>query len=149
LQAKPMSTASDIHSPSQLLAVAVDAAAAAARVIEAAARQPSDLVWKQKGESDFVTDVDTDAEAAVVATIRSHYPRRALSAKSFRLVHRLATKVWCSSSIRSTERRIFFMASRNTRFLSRRCAMVSSLPELCAIALDPRRSLQPVAAVLT
>ena len=69
-----MSTASDIHSPSQLLAVAVDAAAAAARVIEAGARQPSDLVWKQKGESDFVTDVDTDAEAAVVATIRSHYP---------------------------------------------------------------------------
>ena len=69
-----MSTASDIHSPSQLLAVAIEAAAAAARVIEAAARQPSDLVWKQKGESDFVTDVDTDAEAAVVATIRSHYP---------------------------------------------------------------------------
>ena len=69
-----MSSASDVQSPNQILAVAVEAAAAAARIIEAAGGRRRDLVWKQKGEADFVTEVDTQSEAAIVATIRSHYP---------------------------------------------------------------------------
>jgi myo-inositol-1(or 4)-monophosphatase len=69
-----MSSSSDVQSPSQLLAVAVEAAAAAARIIEATASGRTTLEWKQKGEADFVTDADTQAEAAVVSTIRSHCP---------------------------------------------------------------------------
>jgi myo-inositol-1(or 4)-monophosphatase len=74
LQAKPLSSASDVQSPSQLLAVAAEAASAAARIIEATAGGRATLEWKQKGEADFVTDADTQAEAAVVSTIRSHCP---------------------------------------------------------------------------
>ena len=69
-----MSAVSDVQSPSELLAVAVEAAAAAAGIIEAAAGGRTTLEWKQKGEADFVTDADTQAEAAVVSTIRSHCP---------------------------------------------------------------------------
>jgi myo-inositol-1(or 4)-monophosphatase len=61
-------------SPDQLLDVAVEAASGAARVIEAAAGRRSELVWKEKGEADFVTEADTHAEAAIVATIKSRCP---------------------------------------------------------------------------
>jgi len=74
LQAKPRSAAGAVESPEKLLDVAVEAASAAADIIEAAAGGRASLVWEEKGEADFVTEVDTRAEAAVVAAIRSHYP---------------------------------------------------------------------------
>ncbi len=73
-----MSAAAAVQSPDQLLDVAVEAAAAAARIIESAAAGRDSLVWKEKGEADFVTEVDTQAEAAVVAAIRTYYPEVAI-----------------------------------------------------------------------
>lgn len=58
----------------ELLDVAKEAALKAAQVIETAINGRDALVWRQKGESDFVTDADTRAESAIVETIHSHYP---------------------------------------------------------------------------
>jgi len=69
-----MSDASAVQSPDKLLDVAIEAASAAAGIIEAAAGGRASLVWKEKGEADFVSEVDTQSEAAIVATIGSHYP---------------------------------------------------------------------------
>ncbi|HUQ17971.1 MAG TPA: inositol monophosphatase family protein [Gemmatimonadaceae bacterium] len=57
----------------ELLDVAKEAASMAADVIEASIKDRGSLEWKQKGESDFVTEVDTRAEAAIIETIHSHY----------------------------------------------------------------------------
>jgi myo-inositol-1(or 4)-monophosphatase len=77
LQAKPISAhgaSGEVQSPDQLLDVAVEAASRAARIIEAAAGRRSELVWKEKGEADFVTEADTHAESAIVETIKSRCP---------------------------------------------------------------------------
>jgi myo-inositol-1(or 4)-monophosphatase len=63
-----------VLSPNQLLDVAVEAAAGAARIIEAATGRRSELVWKEKGEADFVTEADTLAESAIVDAIKSRLP---------------------------------------------------------------------------
>jgi myo-inositol-1(or 4)-monophosphatase len=61
-------------SNAELLDVAVEAASNAAQVVERAIGGRGSLVWKQKGQSDFVTGVDTDSETAVVECIKSHFP---------------------------------------------------------------------------
>jgi len=69
-----MSSAGTAQSPDELLDVAIEAASRAAGIVESSAGDRSALVWKEKGESDFVTDVDTRAESAIVAAIRSGSP---------------------------------------------------------------------------
>ena len=74
MQANPKSVpgiSGEVQSPDQLLDVAVEAASGAARIIEAAAGRRSELVWKEKGEADFVTEADTQAESAIVDAIKS------------------------------------------------------------------------------
>jgi myo-inositol-1(or 4)-monophosphatase len=73
LQAKPV-TISGTLAESELLDVAMTAAARAADVIQSSAGDRPTLVWKLKGESDFVTEVDTRAEAAIVETVHAAYP---------------------------------------------------------------------------
>ena len=62
------------QSPAELLDVANEAAAKAAAVIDAAVATRGGLHWKQKGESDFVTEVDTNAESAIIETINARCP---------------------------------------------------------------------------
>ncbi|MEO7502692.1 MAG: inositol monophosphatase family protein [Gemmatimonadaceae bacterium] len=50
------------------------AAAAAARVIEDAVGGRASLTWEEKGESDFVTEVDKAAESAIANIIRTQCP---------------------------------------------------------------------------
>jgi myo-inositol-1(or 4)-monophosphatase len=62
------------RSPAELLDVSTKAADKAAAVIEQAVQSRGGLVWKQKGTSDFVTEVDTNAEEAIVETINAGCP---------------------------------------------------------------------------
>jgi myo-inositol-1(or 4)-monophosphatase len=74
LQAKPVTISSTTAAESELLDVAMTAAARAADVIQSSSGDRPSLVWKLKGESDFVTDIDTRAEAAIVETVHEAYP---------------------------------------------------------------------------
>ncbi|MFN2603652.1 MAG: inositol monophosphatase [Gemmatimonadaceae bacterium] len=74
MQAKPMSESDTVPSNEQLLDVALEAASDAAQIVESAIGGRGTLVWKEKGQSDFVTGVDTDAEAAIVKCVTSQFP---------------------------------------------------------------------------
>jgi myo-inositol-1(or 4)-monophosphatase len=71
LQANFSSPDDSARSPQDLLNIAVSAAAKAALVIEDAVGGRSSLEWEQKGESDFVTEVDKAAELAITEVIRA------------------------------------------------------------------------------
>ena len=58
-----------------LLTLAKDAAAAAARVIRDATPRRARLDWREKGASDFVTEVDVGAEQAAMEVIRRAEPQ--------------------------------------------------------------------------
>ncbi len=55
-----------------------DAASAAARVITAAAGGARSLIWESKSASDFVTQVDRDAESEIVRALRAAFPDAAI-----------------------------------------------------------------------
>lgn len=57
-----------------ILDAAVEAAQAAARVIQDASSIRSTLQWESKGAADFVTEVDRSAERAIESVIASRYP---------------------------------------------------------------------------
>lgn len=58
----------------QLAAVALEAARAAASVIRAAAPRVRDIVWQEKKAKDFVSEVDLAAEATIIAVVRQRVP---------------------------------------------------------------------------
>jgi myo-inositol-1(or 4)-monophosphatase len=58
----------------ELLRVAVDAAYAAAAIISERSSDLGALQWEEKTPSDFVTAVDRDAEAAIIATLGRSIP---------------------------------------------------------------------------
>jgi myo-inositol-1(or 4)-monophosphatase len=60
------------------LAVATEAAHAAAEVIQEAAPRVGALEWVEKSAADFVTEVDKAAEARIVEVIRSTFPAAAI-----------------------------------------------------------------------
>jgi myo-inositol-1(or 4)-monophosphatase len=64
-----------------LLATCVAAAVRAADVIKAAAAHLDDVKWEQKGPSDFVSQVDRDAEAALSAVILERHPDASIRAE--------------------------------------------------------------------
>lgn len=64
-----------------LLAVASEAADAAAEVHRRHAGRVSQDAWSEKGVADFVTHVDREAEDAIIRVIRSHYPDHAILAE--------------------------------------------------------------------
>ena len=65
----------------ELLAVARDAAAAAAGVHRRHLGRVSADAWTQKGVADFVTHVDQEAEAAIVAKLRARFPTHGILAE--------------------------------------------------------------------
>lgn len=64
-----------------LLATCVAGAVKAADVIRAGAARVHELSWETKGPSDFVSQVDRDAEAALSAIIRERHPQAAIMAE--------------------------------------------------------------------
>jgi myo-inositol-1(or 4)-monophosphatase len=63
--------------PAGLLAVALEAADAAAAVIRDATPRVREIVWTEKGATDFVSEVDLGAEQAIFAVVRSRLPQAA------------------------------------------------------------------------
>lgn len=66
---------------SQLLATARRAAEAAAEVHRSAAGGLDPSLWEQKGRSDFVTEVDLEAERRIVEILREAHPGHAIVAE--------------------------------------------------------------------
>lgn len=64
-----------------LLAVAVEAANAAAAVIRAATPRLRDIVWQEKGATDFVSEVDLGAEQRILEVVRKRLPEAAFLAE--------------------------------------------------------------------
>jgi len=64
-----------------LLATCVAAAVRAADVIKAGAARLHELSWESKGPSDFVSQVDRDAEAALSAVILERHPAAGIMAE--------------------------------------------------------------------
>lgn len=66
---------------STLLAVALEAAKAAATFIHDAAPRVRDIVWQEKGATDFVSEVDLGAEKRILEIVRRHVPGAAFLAE--------------------------------------------------------------------
>jgi len=60
--------------PAALLAVALEAARAAAAVIREATPRVRDIVWTEKRATDFVSEVDLGAEQAIFSVVRRTLP---------------------------------------------------------------------------
>ena len=63
--------------PAELLAVALEATQAAAVVIRSARSHVREIVWTEKGSTDFVSEVDLGAEQAIFSVVRKHLPQAA------------------------------------------------------------------------
>ena len=68
-------------SPASLLAVALEAAQAAATVIRDATPRVREIVWREKGATDFVSEVDLTAEMRILDVVRRHIPHAAILAE--------------------------------------------------------------------
>ena len=62
----------------ELLAIAIEAARGAARVIRDATGGRAKLVWETKGQSDFVSEVDKASEREIAAIIKRRLPTASL-----------------------------------------------------------------------
>ena len=58
----------------ELLDIAIEAARAAAKVVRGAAAKKGGIVWEPKGRSDFVSDVDRDAEHSIAEIVARRCP---------------------------------------------------------------------------
>jgi len=65
----------------EFLEIAVSAAKAAAAVHSAKAGRLNPSEWEEKGRSDFVTEVDVEAERRIVETILDRFPTHAILAE--------------------------------------------------------------------
>ncbi len=70
MQANPITG----HDDAELLDIALDAARAAAGVIQGATAGRGRLVWESKGRSDFVSEVDKAAEQAIAEVVARRSP---------------------------------------------------------------------------
>lgn len=77
MREQPRSSSEASPAPAALLAVAVEAANAAAEVIRAATPRLRDIVWREKGATDFVSEVDLGAEQRIFEVVRRHVPQAA------------------------------------------------------------------------
>ncbi len=77
-----------------MLNISVRAARAAGRVITKGYENLSDLHVKSKGMSDFVTDIDRDAERTIIETIQNSYPSHAFIGEESGLTEGDETFIW-------------------------------------------------------
>jgi myo-inositol-1(or 4)-monophosphatase len=68
-------------SPATLLSVALEAAQAAATVIRDATPRVREIAWREKGATDFVSEVDLSAEVRILEVLRRHVPHAAILAE--------------------------------------------------------------------
>jgi myo-inositol-1(or 4)-monophosphatase len=78
---QPRTAADASISPEDLLAVALEAARAAAAVIREFTPRLRDIVWQEKGATDFVSEVDLTAERTILEVVRRRVPRAAILAE--------------------------------------------------------------------
>ncbi len=71
---QPRTSADAPLTPAQLLAVALEAAEGAASVIRDATPRVRDIVWQEKGATDFVSEVDLGAEKRILEVVRRRVP---------------------------------------------------------------------------
>ncbi|HEV8410085.1 MAG TPA: inositol monophosphatase family protein, partial [Gemmatimonadaceae bacterium] len=71
---QPRTASEAPFSPPQLLAVALDAAQAAASLIRDAAPKVGSIVWQENGSTDFVSEVDIGAEKTILEIVRRRVP---------------------------------------------------------------------------
>jgi myo-inositol-1(or 4)-monophosphatase len=64
-----------------LLTVALEAAQAAATVIRDATPRVHDIVWREKGATDFVSEVDLTAEMRILEVVKRHIPHATILAE--------------------------------------------------------------------
>ena len=57
-----------------MLAIALEAAQAAASLIRDAAPRVREIEWHEKGATDFVSEVDVGAEKTILEIVRRHLP---------------------------------------------------------------------------
>lgn len=70
-----------VPSPHELISVALEAAQAAAVVIRDATPRVREIVWTEKGATDFVSEVDLGAEKRILEIVRRHIPSAAFLAE--------------------------------------------------------------------
>ena len=68
-------------SPSNLLTIALEAAQSAAGVIREFTPRLREIVWQEKGVTDFVSEVDLTAEMRILEVVRGHLPHAAILAE--------------------------------------------------------------------
>ncbi len=68
-------------SPASLLGIALEAAQAAAAIIRDATPRVGRIVWREKGATDFVSEVDLGAEMKILEIVRRHIPHAAILAE--------------------------------------------------------------------
>ena len=73
LQGNPATDPNDAALIDESLEVSIEAARVAARVIREASSEVEKLEWVEKAAMDFVTEVDRDAESAIIGTVRSRF----------------------------------------------------------------------------
>jgi myo-inositol-1(or 4)-monophosphatase len=79
--AAPQAASQAAPQPAALLAIAREAAEAAAAIIRDAAPRVHGIVWHEKGATDFVSEVDLAAEARIVEVVRRRAPYAAILAE--------------------------------------------------------------------
>jgi myo-inositol-1(or 4)-monophosphatase len=62
----------------ELLGIAIEAAERAARIVRRRAADLPSLTWREKSQADFVSDVDTSAEAAIAGFLEREVPEARL-----------------------------------------------------------------------
>src|SRR6185437_3343338 len=78
---QPRTAADSSLPPRKLLSIALEAAQAAAGVIREASPRVRDIVWREKGATDFVSEVDLAAEMRILEVVRRHVPHAAILAE--------------------------------------------------------------------
>jgi len=98
-----------------MLNIAVKAARRAGNIINRATRNLDIVAAKEKAANDYVSDVDHEAEHAIIRTLLEAYPDHSILAEESGAA---ASRNTSGSSIPSTARPIFCTAFRNTRYRS-------------------------------
>ncbi len=74
MREQPRRSSDGQPTPAELLVIALEAARAAAEVIRTAEPRVRDIVWREKGATDFVSEVDLGAEQRIFEVVRRRLP---------------------------------------------------------------------------
>ena len=98
-----------------MLNIAIKAARRAGNIINRGSRNLDTLAVREKAANDFVSEVDREAEQAIIRTLLEAYPKHSILAEESGATNTQANRNTSGSSIRSTAPPISCTAFRNTR----------------------------------